>query len=941
MATHIDDAGQSRSDLAAEPSQSTAASESHPAPVHSLTVRDTLARFDSLDESGLDEAEAATRREKWGPNLLPRAKPLSIWRRFLAQFLEPVIGILIFAAVISGVMGDVIDTVAILAIVLMNGIIGFVQEERAERAIAALQGLSAPLAKVLRAGQLRSIPAEELVPGDRILLESGDNIPADARLIRAFGLRVLEATLTGESVPVAKRAEDALNPATALADRMNMIYLGTNVAVGRAEAVVVATGPATELGHIAGLLERTEREPTPLQQRLAELGKVLIVIVLAICALIFVLHWLRGGPILPSLLLSVSLAVAAVPEGLPAVVTLVLAIGLQRLVRRNALVRRLPSVETLGSVTVICTDKTGTLTRNEMTVREVVTAGALYDVSGTGYEPKGAFHLRCGPGEQQPGEAVRPSDHPDLMRALEIAAWCTTAKVAPHPEKQTRWQVVGDPTEGALVVAGLKAGIRPREDQGSILCEIPFDSDRKAMSVVIGQPDGAATMYTKGAPEVVLAKCVAEWRQGQIRPLTTDRRDEIQRIAAGMAEQALRVLGLANRRHDDARDEAVRKEEGLVFVGLIGMMDPPRDEAKAAVQECRTAGIRPVMITGDHPATAMAIARQVGLARDNGQVMTGLGMDQLSEQELIASIPDTSVYARVTAEHKLRIVSAWKARGQIVAMTGDGVNDAPAMKAADIGVAMGITGTDVTKESSDMVLTDDNFASIVSAVEEGRGIFDNIQKFIHYLLASNASEVSLMLLAALVGWPAPLTAVQLLWINLVTDGLPALALGVEPLERNIMGRPPRPPHEPVMTYRRGVRILLHGLLMTFVAVTAFGLTYNEAGDIGRARTATFCTVAFTQLFFALACRSQSDTFWQVGMLSNRSMFGAIVASALLQVAVVTLPLARKVFDVHEPPGGDWFFILPLALLPVTVVELGKLIRKKIAARQPAEPIPTP
>ena len=910
-------------------------------PAHSLTVQEVRARFGVSDERGLDEAEAEARREEYGPNQLPQAKPPSRWWRFLGQFLEPVIGILIAAALISGLMGDVIDTLAILAIVLLNGVIGFLQEERAERAIAALQRLSAPLAKVLREGHLQSIPARDLVPGDRIVLEGGDNIPADSRLLRAFDLRVQEAALTGESVPVAKDAEDVLDVPTPLADRTNMVYLGTTVAAGRADAVVVATGLATELGQIAGLLQRTEREPTPLQQRLAELGKVLIAIVLGIAALIFLLHALRGGPLLPSFLLSVSLAVAAVPEGLPAVVTLVLAIGLQRLVRRNALVRRLPSVETLGSVTVICSDKTGTLTRNEMTVREIVTASAYYHVSGTGYEPRGAFHLRVEGEAHGVGEAIDPQEWPDLMRALQIAAWCNTAQVAPHPEDDSLWQVIGDPTEGALVVAALKADVEARERDDRVLHEIPFDSERKAMSVVVRGPEESATMYTKGAPEVILAKCDREWRHGQIEPLTSERREEIHRTSADMAARALRVLALADRHHPDLDHEAVRKEEGLIFVGLVGMIDPPREEAKAAVRKCQAAGIRPVMITGDHPATAMAIARELGLAREADRALTGQELDRLSDANLADVVEEVPVYARVSAEHKLRVVRAWKARGQIVAMTGDGVNDAPAMRAADIGIAMGITGTDVTKESSDMVLTDDNFASIVSAVEEGRGIFDNIHKFIHYLLASNASEVLLMLLAALLGWPAPLTAVQLLWINLVTDGLPALALGVEPLERDIMGRRPRPPHEPVITYRRGLRILLHGVLMAAVGVVAFAYTFGQGEDLGRARTATFCTLAFTQLFFALACRSQTETFWGLGPFTNLSLFGAIAVSTLLQVAVVTLPLTRSVFDVPAHPGGDWLHILPLALVPVTATELAKLLRAWIVARRAAQKFPIP
>ena len=480
-------------------------------------------------------------------------------------------------------------------------------------------------------------------------------------------------------------------------------------------------------------------------------------------------------------------------------VTVALAIGLQRLVRRNALIRKLQGVETLGSVTVICSDKTGTLTRNEMTVREVVTGSAHYHVSGAGYEPHGGFHPRSDRAGEGHGEPVEPQDWPDLIRALHIAAWCNTAQVTPEPEGDGGWQVIGDPTEGALVVAARKAEVHAHGRGDRLMHEIPFDSDRKSMSVVIRGPDDSAMMYTKGAPEVVLPWCDREWRHGKIEPLTTERRAEVLATAAEMAARAMRVLAMADRHHPEAASEAARREEDLVFAGLVGMNDPPREEVRKAVRTCQQAGIRPVMITGDHPATAMVIARELGIARTHDRTLTGRDLDGMSDNQLAAAVEGVSVYARVSAEHKLRVVRAWKASGQVVAMTGDGVNDAPAVKAADIGIAMGITGTDVTKEASDMVLTDDNFASIVSAVEEGRGIFDNIQKFIHYLLASNASEVFVMLFAALVGWPAPLTAVQILWINLVTDGLPALALGLEPPERDVMRRRPRPPHEPVIT----------------------------------------------------------------------------------------------------------------------------------------------
>jgi Ca2+-transporting ATPase len=910
-------------------------------PPHATSADVLLARYGVAPDRGLEESDVEARRVEAGPNELVEPPATPRWRRFVGQFLEPVIGILIAAVVVAGLMGEWVDTAAILAIVLLNGVLGFVQEDRAERALAALRRLSAPMARVVRAGRLRSVPARDLVPGDRIAIEAGDGVPADARLLRAFGLRVQEAALTGESAPVSKSADEVLDAEAPLGNRRNMVYTGTIVAAGKADAVVVATGMGTEMGRIAGLLGRTEREPTPLQRRLAELGKVLIAVVLAIVALIFVLRLVRGGGVLESFLLSVSLAVAAVPEGLPAVVTLALAIGLQRLVRRNALVRQLPSVETLGSVTVICTDKTGTLTRNEMTVREVVTGSARYHVSGSGYDPTGRFHPRVEGDGAAHGEPVDPRDWPDLMRALRIAAWCNTARLTPRPDVEGGWQVIGDPTEGALVVAARKADVHAHDRDGHLLHEIPFDSERKAMSVVVRGPDDSAMMYTKGAPEVILSKCGREWRHDRVVPLDPGRRAEILHAAHAMAARALRVLALADRHHPDAGHEAARREEDMDFVGLVGMIDPPRDEVRAAVRTCREAGIRPVMITGDHPATALAIARELGIAGEHDRALSGQELDALGDDELAAAVEGVSVFARVAAEHKLRVVRAWQARGQVVAMTGDGVNDAPAVKAADIGIAMGITGTDVTREASDMVLTDDNFASIVSAVEEGRGIFDNIRKFIHYLLASNASEVLLMLIAALVGWPAPLTAVQLLWINLVTDGLPALALGVEPPERDIMRRPPRPPREPVITRRGGLLILGQGLLMAAVGVLAFALTYGGVEDVHRARTAAFSTLAFTQLFFSFACRSRRYTLPELGPFSNPYLFGAIAASALLQFAVVMLPLTHPVFDIPAHPGGDWLYILPLALAPVTLVEVAKLVRAGLARRSAARGAPGP
>ena len=867
---------------------------------------------------GLTAEEVAQRRVQHGWNALAEAPAVPIWKKLVGQFKELVIWILIVAAIIAGVMGEWADTAAILAIVLVNGIIGFLQEEKAGRALAALQKLSSPMAKAIRDGTLQSVPAREMVPGDRIELEAGDNIPADARLLSAFSVRVQEAALTGESVPTDKDADCLLNESAPLGDRRNMVYMGTVTAAGKASAVVVATGMNTELGHIAGLLQRSEPETTPLQRRLAELGKVLVVVCLVIVAIIFALQLMRGGKLLEMLLISVSLAVAAVPEGLPAVVTLTLALGLQRMVKRNALVRKLPSVETLGSVTVICSDKTGTLTRNEMTVREIVTGGERYQVTGAGYAPQGQF--------LKGDEPINPRDEVDLIQVLTTAARCNNATVSPRGDGIDSWQVIGDPTEGALVVAALKAGIESHDREHQTVHEIPFDSERKTMSVVVRGPEGTAVMHTKGAPEMILAKCIAERRGGKVEPLTDDRRGQIMQWNSEMAGRALRVLALAYRDQSETQGNKY-DESNLIFAGLVGMIDPPREEAKEAVQKCRAAGIRPVMITGDHPATALAIARELHIAEPDGRVVTGQELNDLSDEDLKVQVDQIAVYARVSAEHKLRVVRAWKARGQIVAMTGDGVNDAPAVKAADIGIAMGVTGTDVTKEASDMVLTDDNFASIVNAVEEGRGIFDNIQKFVVYLLSCNAGEVLLMFFAALIGWPVPLVAIQILWINLVTDGLPALALGMEPPERDIMTRQPRPPHEAVITRERGLLILFQGILIATVAALGFWIIYQgDEAHLARARTMTFCITAFSQLFFAIGCRSQRFTMPELGLFSNPHLFWAIVISGLLHLSIVTLPFTQPVFEATDHPAWEWLLVVLLSLAPVTIIEVGKLLR---------------
>lgn len=884
---------------------------------------------------GLSASESNRRQAAFGANELAEGKPTPSWKRFLAQFRGLVVWILIVAAVIAGVVGEWADTAAILAIVFINGVFGFLQEERAGRALAALKKLSSPHAKVVRDGVQRAIPARELVPGDRIELEAGDHVPADARLIQSHAFRVQEAALTGESSPVDKDAELLLPAHTPLADRTNSIFMGTVTAAGKASAIVIRCGMDTELGRIAGLLAATKTELTPLQRRLEGLGRILVFVCLGIVAVIFGLQLLRGGAWLETFLVSISLAVAAVPEGLPAVVTLTLALGVQRMAQRNALVRKLPSVETLGSVTVICSDKTGTLTRNEMTVREALTNEGLYRISGAGYVPQGRYSqlpantesdiymaLRAGADEASWPE-VNPLADRSMEKLLAIAAVCGNASVHPAEEGGDGWNVVGDPTEGALLVAAMKAGLTLDSMKQHVVYELPFDSDRKMMSVVVQNRSGSHEMCTKGAVEVLLGRCTQELQGELLVAMTGDRIEYWSHAARLMAARALRVLAFAYRPHPGKMQEG-DEETGLVFVGLLGMIDPPREDAIIAVQKCREAGIRPVMITGDHPATAQAVAEELKIMCAGDRVLTGAQIDAADASRLASDVRNVAVFARVTAEHKLKIVSALRQQGHVVAMTGDGVNDAPAIKAADIGIAMGVTGTDVTKEAASIVLVDDNFASIVNAVEEGRGIFDNIQKFATYLLASNAGEVLLMLFAAIVGWPVPLMAIQILWINLVTDGVSALALGLEPPERDIMRRPPRPASDAILSLRSGGKIVLHGTLLAAIAALGFWIVYQGQEDhLARARTVAFCVTAFSQLFLAIGYRSSRYTMPELGLFTNPHLFVAILISALLQLSVVTLPFAQPLFEVATHLTWEWTMILGLSLIPVTLVEVAK------------------
>ena len=891
---------------------------------HTQTSDELETILQSNLDRGLTEWETQQRLAKHGPNELPEAPPVSALTLLIGQFTSVIIWVLIGAAVISGLLQEWVDAAAILAIVLLNAVLGFVQEYRAEQSIAALKKLSITMARVIREGVIRSIPARELVPGDLIQIEAGDRVPADSRVVYATGFQTQEASLTGESTPVAKSAEPIPQTEVPLGDRHNMLFMGTIVVSGKGRALVTATGAQTELGKIAALIDReaqAEQEETPLQRRLEHLGHTLLWFSLGIVAVVFLLGALRGVPLVTMFLTGVSLAVAAIPEGLPAVVTITLALGVTRMVKRHALIRRLPAVETLGSTTVICSDKTGALTKNEMTVTALHQGGEIFTVTGEGYAPVGEIRSDSAP--------VTPALKPGLMTLLRASVLCNGAELQ---RESLIWHIVGDPTEGALLVAAAKAGLTKNhlEQENPWLGEVPFDSERKKMTVVRQTPSGPVA-FVKGAPDVLLRDCQA-WltRGGEIQPLTDAIRQEITATNQRLASQALRVLGVAMRPLERIPDvyEAKSLEHDLVFLGLVGMKDPIRPEAKAAVEACRAAGIRTVMITGDHKDTAVAIAKELGIMEPGEQAISGTELNQLSDEELRDRVKAAAVYARVTAEHKLRVVRAWKQQGAVVAMTGDGVNDAPALKAADIGVAMGITGTDVTKEASDMVVMDDNFASIAAAVEEGRAIYDNIRKSVYFLLSCNISEILLMLLATLFGLPLPLLPVQILWINLVTDGLPALALAVDPADADLMQRPPRPTQEQFLTQIRLLRLFVQGTFIAVITLLTFlYCLYGMDLNLDRARTLTFTVMVLAQLFHALNNRSEDRSIFALGLWTNKPLLATVALSALLQAGIVSWPPVQNIFKVAPFDPEHWVFAIGIGMLPLVAMEIWKAAKK--------------
>ena len=934
----------------------------HPSPSsvsgdwHAVDVETAFERL-AAAPTGLSRREAAERLARDGPNELVQTHRISPLRILFEQFTDVLVIILIIAAAISAYLGvskgeatELYDAVLIAIIVVLNAILGFFQEFRAEKSLEALKALAAPKAHAVREGEVLAVPSRELVAGDVVVLAAGDRVPADLRLFEVASLRTNEAPLTGESTPVSKSTAP-LPRDSFLGDRKDMAFMGTTVDGGRGKGLVIATGMRTELGTIAGLVQQETKEETPLQRQLDRLGRQIGFLILGIAATIFVIMFIKEGETLGSIellfLTAVGLAVAAIPEGLPAVVTISLALGLQRMIKRHALIRKLPAVEALGAATVICSDKTGTLTKGEMNVRALFVGGGRYEVRGEGFDPAGDI--------RSDGQVVDLHAHLELREALVCGLLCNDAAVKKLGE---RWTVDGDPTEGALVVAAMRAGLDAdvlRDEQPRV-AEVAFTSERKLMSTLhaplsaealqeiltvsedrrhLSLADvGAKILYVKGAPERVLAACTHHLVGGQRVPLTDYDRKQIQFENQEMATRALRVLGLASRTFPaevpPIKEEGL--EEGLTFIGLVGMMDAPRADAMEAIARCKKAGIRVVMITGDHKLTAMAVAREMGILEEGDRALTGEELDRVAEDDLVRDVEHVKVYARVSPEHKMRIVDAWKKKGHVVAMTGDGVNDAPALKRSDLGVAMGITGTDVAKESADMVLTDDNFASIVAAIEEGRGIYENIRKFVAYLLSANAGEVAIMFLATLfIADPSFLpffTPVQLLWINLVTDGLPALALGVDPYPTDIMNRPPRNPKEGVLS--KDILFLIV-IVATILAVGTLGIyawEVMDGSDPVRTQTVAFTTIVFFELFLVFAIRSPRQNLWQIGFLTNKRLILAVLVSMGLQVMVIYVPVFDAPFHTAALTAFDWVRTILISFSAFLVVEVLKWARQR-------------
>ncbi|HHV28469.1 calcium-translocating P-type ATPase, SERCA-type [Acetivibrio mesophilus] len=869
---------------------------------------------DNRVKYGLSEKEAEKRYKTYGPNTLEEKKKISPFKILIAQFSDFMVLILLASTLISAFMGELLEAVTIVSIVIINALMGFIQEYRTERTMEALKGLSAPIAKVIRDGKTVEIPAEKIVPGDLVILETGDRIPADAVLIEAHGLCVDESLLTGESVPVEKQAETGGGKNANANEKSSSVYMGTIITSGRGKAVVCSTGMMTEMGKIADMIQNIETEQTPLQRRLDALGKYIVYGCLAICAIVTVTGILRGEKLFTMFLSGISLAVAAVPEGLPAIVTIALALGVQKMLKRNALIRKLPAVETLGCASVICSDKTGTLTENKMTVRKIYANGGFVEVKGSALSSEGEFI--------SVKRKIDPKNNDSLRLALEIGVLCNNAsmvrikenrsfsKITSLIHKPEKWELSGDPTEAALLVVGAKGGCTQELLNESYvrIDELPFDSDRKCMSVICENDKGETFVFTKGAADVIIEKCSKIYTSKGIADLNEAGAKRVLKANDDMANEALRVLGVAFKRLDSKNYRHNDVEQDLVFAGLIGMIDPPRKEALDAVRKCKLAGIKPVMITGDHKITAAAIARELNIAAEGDRVLTGAQLEQMDDRKLEEIVDEVSVYARVSPKHKLRIVRALKKRGHIVAMTGDGVNDAPAIKEADIGVAMGITGTDVTKEASSMILRDDNFATIVAAVEEGRVIYNNIRKFIRYMLSCNIGEVLTMFVGTLIGLPLPLLPIQILWVNLATDGLPAIALGLEPAEKDIMMRPPRGAKENIFSNGLWQLILFRGVLIGFSTLAVFVSILKFTSSVDIARTAAFVTLVITQLIHVFECKSERKNIFEIPIFNNKPLLLAVLCSLIMILGVVYVPLFQGIFKTVPLSLNDWILV---------------------------------
>lgn len=887
---------------------------------HEMGQTDLLEATNTSMKQGLTEKEVKKRLDKHGPNELQEGKKTSALLLFFAQFKDFMVLVLLAATLISGFLGEYVDAVAIIAIVFVNGILGFFQERRAEQSLQALKELSTPHVMALREGSWKKIPSKELVPGDIVKFTSGDRIGADVRIVEARSLEIEESALTGESIPVVKHADKLKKPDVSLGDITNMAFMGTIVTRGSGVGVVVGTGMNTAMGKIADMLESAGTLSTPLQRRLEQLGKILIVVALLLTVLVVAVGVIQGHDLYSMFLAGVSLAVAAIPEGLPAIVTVALSLGVQRMIKQKSIVRKLPAVETLGCASIICSDKTGTMTQNKMTVTHVWSGGKTWRVAGAGYEPKGSFTLN--------EKEISVNEHKPLQQMLLFGALCNNSNIE---KRDGEYVLDGDPTEGALLTAARKGGFSKEfvESNYRVVEEFPFDSARKMMTVIVEDQDRKRYIITKGAPDVLMQRSSRIYYDGSAALFSNERKAETEAVLRHLASQALRTIAVAYRPIKAGETPSMEQaEKDLTMLGLSGIIDPPRPEVRQAIKECREAGIKTVMITGDHVETAKAIAKDLRLLPKSGKIMDGKMLNELSQEELSHVVEDVYVFARVSPEHKLKIVKAYQENGHIVAMTGDGVNDAPAIKQADIGVSMGITGTDVAKEASSLVLVDDNFATIKSAIKEGRNIYENIRKFIRYLLASNVGEILVMLFAMLLALPLPLVPIQILWVNLVTDGLPAMALGMDQPEGDVMKRKPRHPKEGVFARKLGWKVVSRGFLIGVATILAFIIVYHRNPEnLAYAQTIAFATLVLAQLIHVFDCRSETSVFSR-NPFQNLYLIGAVLSSILLMIVVIYYPPLQPIFHTVAITPGDWMLVIGMSAIPTFLLAGSLLTRKK-------------